>query len=287
MKKLLLSIFTIIIMQTLVAQQTYCDFEGLKVVSFGEFTGTIDSLFSNPAPDNINSSAYCARHIRDTTAYDNFKLYPDTLLEDVSLYAVNNSVPKITLKLYSTAPAGTTVHVQLGARNDNNYPTGIHSEYTATTTIQNGWENLTFNYLQSPMGSLVLPTQINKVVILFNPNSIGTDTIYFDDLMGPELLVSATGISEAGTLQSTQLYQNSPNPAKENTRIGFQLSTPGFVSLELFDLLGKSIAPLFGQNMKAGIHSIPVETSNIPNGIYFYVLKKEGITVSRKMIVSK
>lgn len=287
MKKLLLSIFTIIITQTLVAQQIYCDFEGIKVLSFGEYTGTIDSSFSNPAPDSINSSAYCARYIRDTTAYDNFKLYPDTLLEDVSLYAANNSAPKITLKLYSTAPAGTIIHMQLGAKGDNTYPTGIHSEYTAMTTIQNGWENITFNYLQSPMGSLVLPTQVNKVIILFNPNTTGNDTLYFDDLMGPELLVSSTGIADAGALQSTQLYQNCPNPAKENTRISFRLSTPGFVSLELFDLLGKSIAPLLGKNMKAGIHSIPVEISNIPNGIYFYVLKKEGVAITRKMIVSK
>ena len=273
MKNLLYIILIFITAQTSVAQQMYCDFEGTKVISFGLSTGIMDSLFFNPAPNSANTSANCAQYVRNSTLYDNFKLYPDTTLEDVTAYAINNTqAPKITMKVYTTAPVGTVVQVQLGLKSNDTYPSGVHSEYTASTTVQNVWESLTFNYFQSPIGSLVLPTQINKIVVLLQPNTTSQDTMYFDDLMGPALAINTTGVPEVAVLSNLKLY---PNPAKDNTHISFQLSKSGAVSLELFDLLGNSISSLIDQDMKAGSHSIPIETSTIPNGIYFYVLKRE------------
>src|SRR5437868_4025359 len=107
MKKLLSIVLIFTLAQKVNGQQLYCDFDGIKVISFGLANGVIDSSFTNPFPDIIDSSAFCAKYIRDTTLYDNIKLYPDTLLDDVTLYASNNAqAPKITMKLYTTAPIG-------------------------------------------------------------------------------------------------------------------------------------------------------------------------------------
>lgn len=87
--------------------------------------------------------------------------------------------------------------------------------------------------------------------------------------------------------QTFSLSQNYPNPAKEITRIKFQLTTSGHVSLKLFDVLGKPVYTLLEQQMNAGIYIFPLETNDFPEGIYFYELKKEGATQTMRMIISK
>lgn len=286
MKILFFSISMFVITFQSIGQQNYCDFEGSKSISFGPASGIIDSMIGNPDQNSVNSSANCAKYIRNNTLYDNFKLYPYVKLADVSSYESNNALaPKLTMKIYSSAPVGTFIELQLGAKSDDNYPSGIHSEYRAVTTVKNEWQNLIFHYLQSPTGGLVTPYDVDKIVILFHPNSSDIDTMYFDDLTGP-LLVPA-GVYGNQALATFQLYPNSPNPAQEITHINFQLNTPGVVNLNLFDLLGNPVMSISNEYMKAGAHSIPVETENIPSGVYFYILNKEGVSRTRKLIVSQ
>jgi hypothetical protein len=291
MKKLYFFILAFITTQgVIIGQQNYCDFEGNNVVSFGVCTGIVDSSSvssMNPQLNPIDSSAHCVKYVRDTAMYDVIRLYPYLKLTDVSTYADSSiGAPKIKMKLYSTAPVGTVVQLQLGIKNVDNYPAGVNSEYIAMTTVQNAWELVTFNYFQSPSGSLAASTQIDKVVILFHPGSNSRDTIYFDDLTGPSLITTA-GIQQLNDMPLFKLSQNNPNPAKESTNINFQLNSSGSVSLEIYDMLGNQISSLINQNMKAGNYSVPVETSTMPDGIYFYVLRKDGFSKTTRMIISK
>ncbi|MGZ3866386.1 MAG: T9SS type A sorting domain-containing protein [Bacteroidia bacterium] len=91
----------------------------------------------------------------------------------------------------------------------------------------------------------------------------------------------------SGEIQTFSLSQNYPNPAKDFTRIKFQLSTSGYVSLKLFDVLGKPVFTLLDQQMNAGTYIFPLETNDFPEGIYFYELKKENATQTLRMIISK
>ncbi|MDQ3046930.1 MAG: T9SS type A sorting domain-containing protein [Bacteroidota bacterium] len=285
MKKLLYLIITILITGQMKAQQTYCDFEGIKTMHFGLPTGTLDSLTANSFPNAINTSANCAMYIRDTCLYDLLKIYPNSKMADVTIYANNSfSTPKIKMKVYSTAPAGTVVNLQLGKRSDDNYPAGVHSEYIASTTLENAWQTLSFNYYQSPSGSLTAPIDVDKIIVLFNPGFSTTDTLYIDDIMAPAQI--STGILKNENT-SLKLFQNSPNPAKEKTQVSFQVGTAGPVSLKLYDMLGNPMVSLLEEDLKAGTHSVVVDTQNIPNGIYFYVLNKDGVSRSLKLIVSK
>lgn len=84
-----------------------------------------------------------------------------------------------------------------------------------------------------------------------------------------------------------RLMQNYPNPAKEITHIKFQLNIPGPVTLKLYDMLGNKVDLLVDEYMTSGNHSIPVETANLPNGIYFYVLKKDSLSQTMRMVISK
>src|ERR1700741_1342766 len=109
--------------------------------------------------------------------------------------------------------------------------------------------------------------------------------INVSDLTGPAL-TTGVGNSKAEPL-SFKLSQNYPNPVKETTHIRFQLNSPGQVSLKLYDVIRNPVFSLLDQFMVSGIYSIPVETRNITNGIYFYVLKKEGAFQTMRMTVAK
>lgn len=286
MKKLYFFILAFIVTQEVTGQQNYCDFEGNKVLSFGLSTGILDSFALNPGPDNVNTSSYCAKYLRNTSLYDIIRLYPDMKLVDISAYAdASPQAPKITLKVYSSAPVGSEIQLQLGMKSIDSFPEGTHSSYAGITTVQNDWELITFYYYESPIGSMVLPTDIDKIILLFIPNSSSVQTFYFDDLTGPPL-INPSGISMSDDSPSFTLSQNFPNPAKQNTIIRFQLNSCGLVSLELFDMLGNSVSSVLNQEMKAGGHAVPLETSTVANGIYFYVLKKDGFSQTKRMVVS-
>ncbi|HEX8516253.1 MAG TPA: T9SS type A sorting domain-containing protein [Bacteroidia bacterium] len=287
MKNLLLSVLAFTFALNTFGQQNYNDFEGNKFSFIGFRTGIIDSMSLNPAMNPVDSSMHCAKYVRDAgTLYDNIQIHPTNELVDISNYASGSiNAPHITMKLYTTAPVGTQIQIQLGSAGVPSYPAGVHSEYVAVTTAQNAWQNLSFNFSQITPGGTIAPTGIDKIVILFNPNTNTADEFYFDNLTGPA--IAPVSVMALESMPPFKLYQNTPNPAKDLTHINFQLNTPGMVSLRLFDMLGNPIASLMEQNMKAGTYSVPVETGEIPNGIYFYVLKKEGTTRSMKMIVSK
>ncbi|HXB40663.1 MAG TPA: hypothetical protein VNZ49_08980 [Bacteroidia bacterium] len=170
----------------------YDNFEGNKVLYYGERNGVLDTLAKNPAPDSVNNSMQCALYIRNgSKKFDNIKMELVSKLSDVSPFATYLGVPpKIKMKIYTTAPVGTLVEILLGSKRGNNdYPAGTNSQYQAYTTVSNKWQELEFKFSQIPQGSETSTTQIDQVILLFNPNSSNSDKYYFDEITGPRLIV--------------------------------------------------------------------------------------------------
>lgn len=188
---LLAGIFLLLFIESGMAQQNYDNFNGKALRNYGPRNGELDTAMINPAANSINANAQTAKYKRASDArYDNVKIYPQRKLVDVSPYATHIGVPpKITLKVYTSAPIGTKVELQLGKKDDDAYPSGVHSQYEAVTTAQNQWEVLEFTFSQIPEGSTVSATEVDKITILFSPDSSNSDTYYFGDLTGPELTV--------------------------------------------------------------------------------------------------
>jgi outer membrane protein assembly factor BamB len=68
------------------------------------------------------------------------------------------------------------------------------------------------------------------------------------------------------------LGQNFPNPFNPSTSISFSLPLKSFVSLKIFDLIGREVATLVSEQMPAGNYSKVWNANEIPSGIYFYRL---------------
>jgi hypothetical protein len=170
------------------SQQVYDNFEGNKVVYYGQKSGVLDTLVKNPAPNDVNNSEKCAMYVRNRAQkFDNIKMPLKGHLVDVSPYATYLGVPpKIKMKIYTTAPVGTLVEILLGNKFGNNaYPGGTNSQYQAHTKVSGAWEEIEFLFAQIPEGSETSTTQIDQVTLLFDPNTTTSDTYYFDDITGP------------------------------------------------------------------------------------------------------
>lgn len=194
MKKTQLFISSLILTAGLLfaQQQTGQDNEN-KYGSFGPVQGKLDSACANPDAKGINASATCVKYTRAKEApYANIKIYPKGKLVDVTPYAsYGANAQKIKMKVYSTAPVGTKIELQLGKKGNDKFPEGVHSQYEAVTTVQNAWEEVAFNFTATPKGSQVASTEVDKVTLLFAPNTNSSETFYFDDIVGPEITASA------------------------------------------------------------------------------------------------
>lgn len=83
------------------------------------------------------------------------------------------------------------------------------------------------------------------------------------------------------------LSQNFPNPFNPSTTIKFNIANPGFVTLKVYDMLGKEVAELVNQDMVAGSYSIAFDASNLASGTYVYQLNVGGVQLSKKMVLLK
>jgi len=83
------------------------------------------------------------------------------------------------------------------------------------------------------------------------------------------------------------LDQNYPNPFNPETRINFAVPKPGFVSLKVYDLLGKEVAVIVNGELASGNYSRVFNAADLPSGVYVYRLEAEGTSISRKMNLLK
>ncbi len=83
------------------------------------------------------------------------------------------------------------------------------------------------------------------------------------------------------------LSQNYPNPFNPVTNIEFRISKSGFVSLKVFDLLGKELTTLVSSNLTPGFYKYDFDASGLPSGVYFYQLSAGDFTETKKLTVVK
>jgi hypothetical protein len=67
-----------------------------------------------------------------------------------------------------------------------------------------------------------------------------------------------------------QLHQNYPNPFNPTTNIGYRISDFGFVSLKIYDVLGKEITTLVNEDKTPGKYEIIFDASGLAAGVYIY-----------------
>ena len=83
------------------------------------------------------------------------------------------------------------------------------------------------------------------------------------------------------------LSQNYPNPFNPVSTIEYSLPTAGFVSLKVYDILGREVTTLVNEKQSQGKHLVKFNGNKLASGVYFYVLTANDIVLSKKMNLLK
>ncbi|MBN8705880.1 MAG: T9SS type A sorting domain-containing protein [Bacteroidetes bacterium] len=87
--------------------------------------------------------------------------------------------------------------------------------------------------------------------------------------------------------QNFELEQNYPNPFNPSTTISFTISIKSFVSLKVFDALGREVSSLISENLAPGQYSHPWVANNLPSGVYFCRLTVGLSSKTKKLVLLK
>ncbi|MDP4117525.1 MAG: Ig-like domain-containing protein, partial [Bacteroidota bacterium] len=166
-----------------------------------------------------------------------------------------------------------------------------------------GWNKVEWYLSKDALGSftgngtLDGSLKFDSFQLTYDPSKKNTTgTIYFDDVK----IVSSpfSGISEdtkKAVPTNFELGQNYPNPFNPSTLINFSIPEPGFVSLDLFNVLGQKVTNLFSGSKNAGNYVVSFNTTSVagglPSGTYFYRMtitsSKGTFTDTKKMVLMK
>ncbi len=102
-----------------------------------------------------------------------------------------------------------------------------------------------------------------------------------------------TGIKDnsSNKITSYELDQNYPNPFNPSTIINYQIPKSGFVTLKIYDILGRELETLVNKEQTAGKYKLSFNSSekglSLPSGIYFYRIQAGNFMETKKMILLK
>ena len=165
-RKILLCLLILPALTTAFSQSLPIDFEGMITTSdFIDFDGGTATVIPNPQPNGINTSATVAQIVRDGG-----QIWAGSKIDLMTPLDFSN-LTGISMKVFTTAPAGTNVKFNLEGNGT--------TERDVLTTVSNEWELLTWEFTGEPMN-------FNSIVFMFDFGKLGdgstNSTFLFDDI---------------------------------------------------------------------------------------------------------
>jgi photosystem II stability/assembly factor-like uncharacterized protein len=148
-------------------------------------------------------------------------------------------------------------------------------------------------YLTKDHGSLWNPV---------NTDSLPNAEILSQSVIGTELFVGifqkgiwSRPLSEISDINNKQpkipsnfdLYQNYPNPFNPETNISFTIPQSRFVTLKIYDLMGREKATLVNEYKPSGNYTIKFDGNKLSSGVYFYRIEAGEYIATKKFILMK
>ena len=109
------------------------------------------------------------------------------------------------------------------------------------------------------------------------PNTLVVGTLSIDEDLVPDVFA---------------LHQNYPNPFNPTTNIQYDLPEDHFVSVIIYDVIGRKIRSLMNTNQTAGYHTIRWDARNdmgegVAAGMYIYTIQAGDFRATKKMVLLK
>jgi hypothetical protein len=88
-------------------------------------------------------------------------------------------------------------------------------------------------------------------------------------------------------VKSFGFFQNYPNPFNPTTKIRYEIPERSFVTIKVYDVLGKEIAILIDEEKPNGKYEVEFNGNGLASGIYYYRITAGDFTQTKKMILLK
>jgi hypothetical protein len=81
--------------------------------------------------------------------------------------------------------------------------------------------------------------------------------------------------------------QNYPNPFNPVTSIRYSIAVKGFVTIKIYDILGREVNTIVNELRDAGTYEVMLDASRFASGVYFYTINSGSFTDTKKMLLVK
>jgi hypothetical protein len=97
------------------------------------------------------------------------------------------------------------------------------------------------------------------------------------------------GVDEENSQRIAQftLEQNYPNPFNPSTVISYELPVGSYVTLKIYDIIGRELLTLVSQPQTQGRHTAILNGNMLQSGVYFYRLQSNAMSITKKMVLLK
>lgn len=103
---------------------------------------------------------------------------------------------------------------------------------------------------------------------------------------GPHGLFASVAKNDVNEGRTDQLMNAFPNPSSGSVLIPFRTGQEGVVTLAIYNHAGVRVSQLVNGKLQAGLHSATFEITDLPNGIYYYVLSTGSGSYTKKLIIT-
>jgi hypothetical protein len=158
----------------------------------------------------------------------------------------------------------------------------------ATGTVNNQWRRSLYRVQGNSWERLAPEVFDNYIVLSFGRYDekrllVGTNDGLF------LITFTITSVEQTNSFPDFELKQNYPNPFNSSTNIKYIISKNSFVTITLYDIMGREITTLVNEEKEKGVHEIKFDGGKLglSSGIYFYQMKAGDYTSIKKMVYLK
>ncbi|MBN8568101.1 MAG: T9SS type A sorting domain-containing protein [Ignavibacteria bacterium] len=154
---------------------------------------------------------------------------------------------------------------------------------TGVTGNRGSWRLPSGNFLVTNGGGI---HEINGTTGTLIRTISASANFQFFGLYDPDLLVGVTPVQN--TIASEyKLYNNYPNPFNPETNIRYSIPKKDFVSIKIYNSIGKEVSSYVNKIQEAGVYEIKFNANNLTSGVYYYKLTTNEFSETQKMILLK
>ena len=198
----------------------------------------------------------------------------------IPIFSIAQTVHVVEVRNFEFVPIN--VDIAVGDTVEWQWVEGTHTTTSDSTTGKNVWDE---------------PIDIGHQVFRFVITAPGVHhyhcTPHQSIMVGTITATSVNSVDdETNLVENFQLSQNYPNPFNPTTNLEYTIGSRQFVTLKVYNLLGKEVATLVNEEKSAGTYEVIFNSHsgnvrNLPSGIYFYELKAGNLTQTKKMMLIK